>query len=69
MEVKYQLLNPSVYFQEIVNDARSVILAGGTMSPVSCHVHGSSHSHTQLNDADLKHHFPAVCGFVIGEIF
>ena len=34
VEIKYQHLNPATYFQEVVESARSVILAGGTMSPV-----------------------------------
>ena len=34
VEIKYQHLNPATYFQEVVETARSVILAGGTMSPV-----------------------------------
>lgn len=34
MELKYQLLNPSPNFLEVVEEARSVVLAGGTMSPV-----------------------------------
>lgn len=34
VEIKYQHLNPATYFQEVVNSARAVILAGGTMSPV-----------------------------------
>jgi hypothetical protein len=33
--LKYQLLDPAVEFQEIVKAARCIILAGGTMSPVS----------------------------------
>ena len=33
--LKYVLLNPSVCFEEIIKDARSVILAGGTMKPIS----------------------------------
>ncbi|KAG9315576.1 DNA helicase chl1, partial [Chiua virens] len=35
LEIKYQLLNPSTSFREVVENARSVILAGGTMSPIS----------------------------------
>ncbi|KIJ17945.1 hypothetical protein PAXINDRAFT_72571, partial [Paxillus involutus ATCC 200175] len=35
VEMKYQLLNPSTTFREVVDTARSVILAGGTMSPMS----------------------------------
>ncbi len=33
--LKYVLLNPNVCFEEIIKNARSVILAGGTMKPVS----------------------------------
>ncbi|KAF9534507.1 helicase C-terminal domain-containing protein [Crepidotus variabilis] len=33
--IRYQLLNPSPHFMEIVEEARSVVLAGGTMSPIS----------------------------------
>jgi DEAD_2. len=33
--LKYMLLDPTNHFREIVDDARAVILAGGTMSPVS----------------------------------
>ncbi|KAG8811441.1 ATP-dependent DNA helicase chl1 [Serendipita sp. 399] len=33
--LKYQLLNPSRVFREIVDEARSVVLAGGTMAPMS----------------------------------
>jgi chromosome transmission fidelity protein 1 len=39
VEVKYQSLNPSTHFQEIVGTARSIILAGGTMSPVCHYLH------------------------------
>lgn len=35
VEMKFQLLNPSTPFRDVVDSARSVILAGGTMSPVS----------------------------------
>ncbi|TFK70379.1 DNA repair helicase [Pluteus cervinus] len=34
-ELKYQLLNPEPQFLEVVEAARCVVLAGGTMSPVS----------------------------------
>ncbi|KAG9052955.1 ATP-dependent DNA helicase chl1 [Serendipita sp. 407] len=33
--LKYQLLNPSRIFRDIIEDARSVVLAGGTMAPMS----------------------------------
>ena len=32
---KFLLLNPSVHFEEIVKDSRAVVVAGGTMQPVS----------------------------------
>ncbi|PWN26227.1 DNA repair helicase [Jaminaea rosea] len=35
VQLKYQLLNPSEAFQPIVDEARAVILAGGTMEPIS----------------------------------
>jgi chromosome transmission fidelity protein 1 len=35
MSVRYTLLDPSEHFRDIVEDARAVILAGGTMSPTS----------------------------------
>lgn len=33
--IKFLLLNPAVEFEVIVNEARSVVIAGGTMQPVS----------------------------------
>lgn len=38
VEIKYQHLNPATYFQEVIDSARAVILAGGTMSPVRTYV-------------------------------
>lgn len=35
VRAKYQLLNPSHAFRSLVDEARSVILAGGTMEPMS----------------------------------
>ncbi|SPO26672.1 related to CHL1 - protein of the DEAH box family [Ustilago trichophora] len=35
IRAKYQLLNPSHVFKSLVDEARSVILAGGTMEPIS----------------------------------
>lgn len=34
--LKYMLLDPTFNFKDIVEDARAVVLAGGTMSPVPC---------------------------------
>jgi chromosome transmission fidelity protein 1 len=34
LELKYVLLDPTSHFREITEDAKAVILAGGTMSPV-----------------------------------
>ena len=34
LSLKYMLLDPTYHFKEIVEDARAVILAGGTMSPM-----------------------------------
>ncbi|KAL2009243.1 hypothetical protein VTN00DRAFT_7437 [Thermoascus crustaceus] len=35
VQLKYMLLDPTNHFREIVEDARAVILAGGTMSPMT----------------------------------
>lgn len=33
--IRYLLLNPAIYFSKLVEECRSVIIAGGTMQPVS----------------------------------
>jgi chromosome transmission fidelity protein 1 len=43
-EIKYQHLNPETHFHEIVQSARAVVLAGGTMSPVSVFVRLLGHT-------------------------
>lgn len=35
LALKYMLLDPTHHFRQVVEEARAVILAGGTMSPVS----------------------------------
>ncbi|MCJ1358116.1 MAG: ATP-dependent DNA helicase chl1 [Icmadophila ericetorum] len=38
MSLKYMLLDPTHYFKEIVEEARAVILSGGTMSPMEDYI-------------------------------
>ncbi|KAM0794423.1 helicase C-terminal domain-containing protein [Usnea florida] len=38
LSLKYMLLDPTHHFSEIVEDARAVILAGGTMSPMDDYI-------------------------------
>ncbi|KAJ5469466.1 ATP-dependent DNA helicase chl1 [Penicillium diatomitis] len=38
IQLKYMLLDPTNHFKEIVENARAVVLAGGTMSPMSDYV-------------------------------
>ncbi|KAI9676879.1 MAG: ATP-dependent DNA helicase chl1 [Caeruleum heppii] len=38
ISLKYMLLDPTHHFREIVEDARAVILAGGTMSPMNDYI-------------------------------
>jgi chromosome transmission fidelity protein 1 len=39
LSLRYMLLDPTYHFKDIVEDARAVVLAGGTMSPVSTYLH------------------------------
>ncbi|XP_006462645.1 histidine phosphotransfer protein [Agaricus bisporus var. bisporus H97] len=60
VEIKYQLLNPAPNFMDVVDEARSVILAGGTMSPMSDVV-------SQLFSHALERIRTFSCGHVIPE--
>jgi chromosome transmission fidelity protein 1 len=58
VEMKYQLLNPAPHFLEVIECARSVILAGGTMSPVSAE---NDRMECLLSSSpDIRCHKPAV---------
>ncbi len=59
VEIKYQHLNPATYFQEVIETARSVILAGGTMSPVRSRSHLGAPVLTRWS-ADVGHREPAL---------
>ncbi|KAF2994256.1 ATP-dependent DNA helicase chl1 [Curvularia kusanoi] len=39
LSLRYMLLDPTYHFKDIVEDARAVVLAGGTMSPMSDYEH------------------------------
>ena len=46
--IKFMLLNPAVYFEEILLQSRAVILAGGTMTPMNDFI-------DQLTTPDVSH--------------
>jgi chromosome transmission fidelity protein 1 len=50
--MKYMLLAPSDSFRDIAEESRSVILAGGTMAPVSGHTRSLDVVLTTLSSAD-----------------
>ncbi|EDQ87249.1 uncharacterized protein MONBRDRAFT_27452 [Monosiga brevicollis MX1] len=58
--IRFLLLNPAVYFEEILQSARAVIVAGGTMSPVTDFVEQLT---TQATKSVAVHHF--ACGHVV----
>jgi chromosome transmission fidelity protein 1 len=39
LSLRYMLLDPTYHFKDIIEDARAVVLAGGTMSPMSDYEH------------------------------
>ncbi|MCJ1399339.1 ATP-dependent DNA helicase chl1 [Xylographa trunciseda] len=57
--LKYMLLDPSYHFREIIEEARAVILAGGTMSPMEDYTH---HLFPYLSPGRIK---TLSCGHVI----
>ena len=64
VEIKYQHLNPATYFREVVEVARSVVLAGGTMSPVRIPTPEIRHAQHEMGTAahtfiDLGRNKPA----------
>ncbi|KAL9613758.1 MAG: hypothetical protein Q9167_001703 [Letrouitia subvulpina] len=59
--LKYTLLDPSHHFRDVVEEARSVVLAGGTMSPVDDYVR---HLFTYVNPPRLR---TWSCGHIIPE--
>lgn len=59
MQLRYMLLDPTNHFRDIVDEARSVILAGGTMSPMTDY---TQFLFNYLNPARLQ---TLSCGHVI----
>ncbi|KAI7860388.1 helicase C-terminal domain-containing protein [Circinella umbellata] len=59
-EIKYMLLNPAEVFQPIVDDAKSIILAGGTMEPISDFINILLHntSSSQIDRLSCGHIIP-----------
>jgi hypothetical protein len=67
--MKYQLLNPSPQFQGIVDIARSVILAGGTMSPVSMDNTSGVFLFLTARVSDIGRHQPTILIYATRETF
>ncbi|MCJ1388968.1 ATP-dependent DNA helicase chl1 [Xylographa bjoerkii] len=59
LSLKYMLLDPTHHFKEIIEEARAVILAGGTMSPMEDYTH---HLLPHLSHERIK---TLCCGHVI----
>ncbi|KAH8428921.1 DNA helicase [Aspergillus melleus] len=61
IQLKYMLLDPTNHFREIVEDARAVILAGGTMSPMSDYMNHlfSYVPHNRLDTFSYGHVIPS----------
>ncbi|KAL9546912.1 hypothetical protein MBANPS3_006436 [Mucor bainieri] len=57
--IKYMLLNPADAFQPIVDEAKSVVLAGGTMEPISDFLH---HLFPSVPESRITHFS---CGHII----
>ncbi|KAF2807702.1 ATP-dependent RNA helicase-like protein chl1 [Mytilinidion resinicola] len=59
VSLKYMLLDPTMHFKEIVDEARAVILAGGTMSPME------DYSRQLFSYVDPSRVMTLSCGHVI----
>lgn len=66
VELKYQLLNPSSDFMDVVEEARAVVLAGGTMSPVRTTFWPST-IYLQVVRTDIRRNQPTIFTSLIGE--
>ena len=67
VELKYQLLNPSPNFMDVVEEARAVILAGGTMSPVRSVLRLRQDVYLRKARSDVRCYQPAIFPPSIGE--
>lgn len=61
LSLKYTLLDPTQHFRDVVEDARSVILAGGTMSPMEDYI---QHLFSYVEPARIQ---KFSCGHIIPE--
>jgi chromosome transmission fidelity protein 1 len=59
-KVKYMLLDPSEHFRDIVEEARAVVLAGGTMSPVRLPCYHSRTKKLTIVILDVRLHDPTI---------
>ena len=64
--LKFLLLNPAVYFKSVVQEAKAVIVAGGTMQPVWQRVCIGLHARGQLY---CTQYFPGYRNFYVRSHF
>ncbi|KAK4936796.1 hypothetical protein LTR28_010039 [Elasticomyces elasticus] len=61
VELKYTLLDPSQHFEEVVAEARAVILAGGTMSPIFVEPRSTAQPSSAVDGDVLSAYSAAIC--------